>query len=96
MPVTPVRPWQHFVNDVVAVLLVTPGTGTGVMVVGVPAFTIHSIDAGEVEVPVVDQVGERVVHATIFPLEESPTRRGERDHSRATVAELQQLHVSME
>src|SRR5579859_6660864 len=73
----------------------TQSAGRGMLVFGVPAFAVHAIHTIQLDMALLDAVTERFNHARIFPLEETPHRGRENEDPGPTVAEDQQLHVTI-
>src|SRR5947209_1439961 len=82
--------------EVEVVFELAVGAGGGRLPAGVPTLGVDAIDGDDLELARFKLVGERRVHALVFPLEEAALRGGEDDHARAAVAEDEQLHVAAE
>src|SRR6516225_8300036 len=66
------------------------------LLLGIPAFGIHTVEATELQVTGFDLVRKHVDEAAIFPVEEAARGRGINQRASPGVAEEQQFHVALQ
>ncbi len=87
---------QHFIEQVVFVLPLPPGTGTGMFPFAVPGFVIDAADHHHVPPALANAVADDVHHPAVFPFMEAAEGGGEHDDGGPAVAEFEEFHVSVE
>ncbi len=60
----------------------------------VPALAVHAVDAINLQLSVLEPVGDGGDHLVVFVFVEAALRRGKDDDLRPIVAEDQQIHVA--
>ena len=94
IPVLLLDEGHDFVDEVVLVLDVAGDAPARRDVAVVPALVIHRVDAVELDLAVVDLVGDAAGQAAVFKFEKAPAGRGKNEDGHAGVAEDQQFHVA--
>src|SRR5262249_3040086 len=72
---------QHFAENIGIVLDVAAGALGGRAPLGIPTLGVYAVHTVDLEVPSLELIGERCVHAHVLPLIETPLRGGEDDNA---------------
>src|SRR2546428_8397967 len=90
------RERQKLHRQVVVVLKMPPGPGPGMELLGVPTLPLHVVDAEHLNPSVGQMIAEDFGHVTVCPLVTASQARWKDEHSRAGMAEDQDVHVTAE
>ena len=95
-PVLPLDKRNHFVYQVIVVVVLTHRPVFRVDVAVVPALQIDAINAKCLKRAMFVAVPNRVDHPAAFVFEEPPHRRGKHEYRRSPVTEDQQFHLAVQ